>query len=225
MRIFSIVLVGMLLFGCKKDAPKSPEAVLLSSPAKNTECAPVQTSSESTNVVQFTWLAADHAETYELRVTNLNTGTIQTKSTQLLTETLPLQRGAPFSWVVVSKNTEVEETATSEQWMFYNPGTQTSYAPFPAEIVSPKLSESVFKDINNEITLEWSGFDLDSDIVDYDIYFSTETPPATLIGTFASGSSSKKVSVLSKTVYYWKVVTKDENGNSSDSGIFSFKVF
>lgn len=225
MRVFSVILVGMLLFGCKKDAPKSPEAVLLSLPAKNTECAPVQTSSESANVVRFTWLAADHAETYELRVTNLNTGTTQTKSTQLLSETLPLQKGTPFSWVVISKNTKVQKTSTSEKWMFYNPGAQTSYAPFPAEIISPKLSESVFKDINNEITLEWSGFDLDNDIADFDLYFSTETPPATLIGTFASGSSAKKVSVSSKTVYYWKVVTKDENGNTSDSGIFSFKVF
>lgn len=225
MRVFSVILVGMLLFGCKKDAPKSPEAVLLSLPAKNTECAPVQTSSESANVVRFTWLAADHAETYELRVTNLNTGTTQTKSTQLLSETLPLQKGIPFSWVVISKNTKVQNTSTSEKWMFYNPGAQTSYAPFPAEIISPKLSESVFKDINNEITLEWSGFDLDNDIADFDLYFSTETPPATLIGTFASGSSAKKVSVSSKTVYYWKVVTKDENGNTSDSGIFSFKVF
>ncbi len=225
MRVFSLVLVGMLLFGCKKDAPKPPEAVLLSLPAKNSECAPVQTSSESANVVRFAWFAGDHVETYELRVTNLITGTTQTKITKLLTETLPLQKGTPFSWVVVSKNTQVQETATSQKWMFYNPGSQTSYAPFPAEIVSPKLSESVFKDINNEVTLEWSGSDIDNDIAGYDLYFSTETPPATLINTLASGSSKEKVSVSSKTVYYWKVVTKDENGNSSDSGIFSFKVF
>jgi hypothetical protein len=32
------------------------------------------------------------------------------------------------------------------------------------------------------------------------------------------------VSVTSKNTYYWKIVTKDSQGNSSDSDIFVFKV-
>lgn len=225
MRIFSLILIGVLLLGCKKDGPKAPAAVLLVSPEKNSECSPVRITNSTTNVVQFSWMQADHSETYELRVTNLNTGTTQTKSTTALTESLPLDKGAPFSWVVVSKNTQVPETATSEKWLFYNPGSQTSYAPFPAEIIAPKLSESVFKDINNEVTLEWSGADIENDITSYEIYFSIETPPNTLIDTLGPGATNKKVSVSSQTVYYWKVVSKDEKGNSSDSGIFSFKVY
>lgn len=225
MRIFSLLMVGILLLGCKKDGPKAPEAVLLVSPEKNSECSPIQSTNTTSNIVQFSWLQADHTDSYELRVTNLNTGTVQTKSTASLSETLPLQKGAPFSWVVISKNVQVEETGSSETWLFYNPGIQTSYPPFPPQIISPKLSESVFKDINNEVTLEWSGADIDDDITSYELYFSIETPPNTLIDTLDPWETTKKVSVSPQTVYYWKVIAKDEQGHASDSGVFNFRVY
>ncbi len=225
MRYMALFLIGTLLLGCKKsDPPQAPGKAVLISPAKNSECSPVQSSAANTNVVQFSWQAAVNAEIYELRVTNLITGTVQTKSTRSLSETLPLAKSSPFSWAVISKNSNTPDTTGSETWFFYNPGTQSAHVPFPAEILGPLYGAQVFKDISNEITLKWAGSDLDGDIEAYEIYFSVETPPETLIVTLPVGNGSKKVTVSENTVYYWKVVTIDQQGNISDSGIFNFKV-
>lgn len=224
MRILFVFLFGVvLLTGCKKDPPKPPDKVLLTAPAKNSECTPVQSTNPTSSVVRFNWQAANHTETYQLRVTNLNTGTVQTKSTASTIETLPLEKGTPFSWVVISKNSQTETMPSSDSWLFYNPGSETSHPPFPAEIISPEPGSTVFKDINNEVTLIWSGADVDNDIEGYEIYFSTENPPETLIDSPTSNTTQTKVSVVSKTVYYWKVVTKDADGNTSDTGIIDFR--
>ncbi len=226
MRILTILLLGILLLGCKKkDPPKPPGKATLVAPAKNSECTPIQSSGTNSSVVRFTWLAGSNTETYELRVTNLETGTVQTKSAKSLSDTLPLEKGAPFSWFIVSRNSTVSQTVSSETWFFFNPGSQTSYAPFPAEIVAPVLGANIFKDINNEVTLRWLGADLENDITGYEVYFSTETPPSTLIASLGSGTNNLKVSASSNAVYYWRILTKDNKGNTSDSGIYSFKVF
>ena len=83
-----------------------------------------------------------------------------------------LKKEIPFSWFVSSKNSATSDIASSETWRFYNSGFQTTYAPFPAEIIEPKPAAKVFKDINNEVTLRWSGVDIDDDIVGYEVYFS-----------------------------------------------------
>ncbi len=225
MRVLTILLLGVLFVGCKKkDPPKPPGKAALVAPAKNSECSPIQSSGSNSSVVLFSWQAGTNAEIYELRVTNLNTGTVQTKSTKSLSDTLPLEKGAPFSWLVISKNSSVAETVSSDSWFFFNPGSETTYAPFPAEIQEPAMGARVFMDINNQVTLGWTGSDLDNDIVGYELYFSLETPPTTLLASPAPGTTTQKVDVSANMVYYWRVVTKDAEGNSSDTGILDFKV-
>ncbi|MBD0779568.1 hypothetical protein HPE56_17335 [Maribacter sp. ANRC-HE7] len=216
---------GVLLLGCKKKStPKSPEASVLVFPDKNSECTTGRDLNETTSQVEFKWMASEHTESYELRVTNLNSNITQTTITKSTSAKLPIAKGEPFSWLVRSKNTNVTETATSSTWNFYNAGSITTYAPFPAQLVNPQNGASLFKDINNEITLEWTAADLDDDIIGFDIYFSTEDPPEILEASLASTKREETVSVGSNITYYWKVVTKDAEGNSSDSGVFAFKV-
>ncbi len=225
MRILSFILIGVFFVGCKKkDPPKLPQIAQLVAPQTNSECTTGESLNETTSRVEFQWMAADFVETYELRVTNLNTNVAQTISTQGLSAKLPLEKGAPFSWYVNTKNSQAAQITASETWRFYNVGSETTYPPFPPEIVFPKSSESVFKDVNNDVVLDWKGSDVDNDIVEYEVYFSTETPPSTLIATPSAGDTSQKVSVASGTVYYWKVIAKDSEGNTADSGVFSFKV-
>ncbi len=225
MRTIILLLFSVLLIGCKKKSnPKPPESATLVFPNKNSECTTGSDLNQTTSEVEFKWMASDHTETYELRVTNLNNNITQTISTAAISAKLPITKGEPFSWFVRSKNTKVTETAVSETWRFYNAGSQTTYAPFPAEAVEPKSGTSIFKDINNEVTLEWYGSDIENDIEGYEVYFSTTTPPETLIASPSFNVNSEKVSVTSNTEYYWKVITKDSEGNSSESGIFVFKV-
>ena len=225
MRTVILLLFGVLLIGCKKkSSPKPPEIATLVFPNKNSECTTGRSLNLTTSEVEFMWMASDHTESYELRVTNLNTNTTQTINTAAISAKLPIAKGEPFSWLVRSKNTKVIETVLSETWRFYNAGFQTTYAPFPAEVIEPKNGTSIFKDINNEVTLEWNGADIENDIDGYELYFSTTSPPESLIASPSTDQNSEKVSVTSNATYYWKVITKDSEGNNSDSGIFTFKV-
>ena len=220
-----LLFVGVLLIGCKKKSdPKPPEAAILVFPNKNSECTTGRDLNETTSEIEFKWMASDHTESYELRVTNLNTNITQTIITANNSAKLPIAKGEPFSWIVRSRNTKVSETTFSDAWNFYNAGFQTTYAPFPAEVITPKNGTSIFKDINNEVALEWSGADFENDIVGYEVYFSTTNPPETIIASLSSDMNSEKVSVTSDTTYYWKILTMDGEGNISDSGVFTFKV-
>lgn len=225
MKLFLISLCGLTLLGCGKDSPDPPEQALLVFPLKNSECTTgVDTGVPTTSLVEFIWAAADRAETYDLRATNLETNITQTISVPVTSAKLTLVKGDPYSWSVTSRTSKVTETATSESWLFYNAGFQTTYAPFPAEIIVPKSGASVIKDINNEVLLDWNGADVDNDIDGFQVFLSTSNPPETLVGSLSPANSQLRISVSAQSVYYWRVVTKDKEGNTSNSGVFEFKV-
>ncbi len=223
--ILLFIVSLFIITSCKKkNSPKPPGQVQLIFPDRNSECTTGQSLNAETSQVEFRWEEGINVDTYELRVTNGNTGTVQTINTASTSARLPIAKGEPFSWFVRSKNNEVPETVSSQIWNFYNAGSRTTFAPFPADILNPRMSENVFKDVNNEVTLSWSASDLDDDILEYEVYLSVETPPADLVGTLDEDETTLKVSVASNTVYYWSVITKDEEGNATNSGIYSFKV-
>jgi hypothetical protein len=213
-------------FGCSKnDTPNSPEAVVLLYPLENSECTTGENINQTTRIVTFEWEASKYTDSYELTVENLSTNSSQVVSTSETSVELPVEKGVPFSWSVISENTDVEITATSEIWKFYNAGAQTSYAPFPAEILYPSSGESVFKDTNNEVTLIWEGADVDSDIDGYEVYFSNSNPPTVLVETTNDTTEELGVAVSSGTIYYWQIKTLDLEGNSSTSGVYSFRAY
>ncbi|WP_339841486.1 hypothetical protein [uncultured Maribacter sp.] len=223
--LFLGICLMMVFTSCKKKStPVPPEAAQLVYPEQNSECTTGQSLGKETSQVEFRWSAADNTETYELRVTNTANGTVQTIASSSTSAKLPLEKGEQFSWIVRSKNSRVEQSVLSEVWNFYNSGSRTTFAPFPATIVSPASSENVFKDINNEVVISWTASDLDDDIVNYEVYFSVETPPIDLLQTLQPEVNSIKASVTADTVYYWSVVVIDAEGNKSNSGIYNFKV-
>lgn len=226
MRRILWLIAGLALLGCKKDSPQPPSVAKLLFPDRNSECTTgVPLGNTNSSRVEFRWQAAANTETYELSVTNLNTNVSQNISTSATSASLPLEAGAPFSWRVISRNSQTPQPGISESWLFYNAGSQTSYAPFPAEIIMPKSGASVFRDISNEVTLNWAGADVDNDIVGYEVYFDTVSPPQVLLASLGAGTNSIKVGVLVDTLYYWKVVTIDSEGNRADSGVYAFKAF
>ena len=225
MRNTIILLAGVLLLSCSKDSPpKPPEAALLVFPDRNSECTTGIDLNDQTSQVEFRWQEAKYADTYELIVTNVNTGASQNITTTALSALRPLDKGALYSWFIRTRNEKTENVATSETWLFYNAGSDTSYAPFPAEIVAPLSGASVVRDINNEITLEWSGADIDNDLEGYEIYLDTANPPTTLVASPSVSLNSVTITVERDTVYYWKVISRDREDNTSDSGVYSFRV-
>jgi hypothetical protein len=225
MRFLYILIVAVVLLGCKKkEAPVPPERAQLVFPERNSECTTGNDINAVTSQVEFSWLASNNTDTYELIVTNLDNGNKQDfRGLTGTTKKVPIAKGALFSWVVNSNNSMVLQVVSSSTWSFYNSGFDTTYAPFPAEIVSPNMGISIFKDINNEIELSWIGADVDNDIEGFEIYLSPQNPPENLIVSLSPNVNTQKVTVTENRVYYWRVITKDKEGNSSDSGVFEFR--
>jgi hypothetical protein len=225
MRSLVAILFGFILLGCsKKSDPSPPDAVNLVFPGQNSECTTGIDKTDTTSEVEFSWQSSNNTETYELRVTHMLTNVVKTATTTGTSAALTIDKGSPYSWQVLSRNTQTQTTASSASWQFYNAGSQTNYAPFPAEILAPVSGENVSIDVNGEVTLSWSGVDIENDITGYDIYHGTVNPPTELLTSTLVGNTDLQIVAVPGS-YYWKVVTKDREGNSSDSGVYSYRAF
>lgn len=223
--IWLSLLVLLVSCGGNDDAPPVPEGATLVFPEENSECTTGIDIDQTSTQITFRWTASDNTDRYTLNVVNLDTNVPQNISTTSTSASLTIAKGTPFSWSVTSQNSASDQVATSETWLFFNAGSQTTYAPFPAQLVNPASGATVQKDIANEVLLEWSGADVDNDIDSFEVFFSDVNPPTTSVGTTDSTTMELSVDVISGGVYYWKVVTTDLEGNTSDSGVFDFKVF
>ena len=222
--IFGFFFVFILSCGGGDDGPPpAPEGSLLIFPEQDSECTTGVSITETQSQVTFQWQVAKNTDRYTLTVINLSSNSPQSISTSATSATLSIEKGAPFSWSVVSSNTSSDDTAISETWLFYNAGSQTTYAPFPAQIQFPVSGSSNLANNDGQIELSWIGADVENDISTFEIYFS-ETNPPTLLQSVTSNITQIAVDVSSGTTYYWKVISIDDEGNTSDSGVFDFKI-
>jgi hypothetical protein len=223
------IVVICLLMGCggKKNNPTpplSPAKAILTAPTENAVCTTGTVISGTQSTITFTWNASSNTDSYDLVLKNLLTSATTTQSSSQTQLAVTLLRNTPYSWYIVSKSTKTATTAQSDTWKFYNsgPGVVT-YAPYPADITSPTFGQSVAA-TSGTVNLTWTGSAVDnSTIINYDVYFGTSSTPA-LFKSAVTDSFVDGVSVTSGTTYYWKVITQDVNGNTSDSGVFQFSV-
>jgi len=225
MRQLSLIFLSLLLFhACKKssnegDAKPVPVSATLNLPAKDEACTSGKNASATKSTVLFSWSGS--ADSYEVNIKNLLTNNSSKHVTSGGQMEITLDRNMPYSWFVIS--TSGKQSATSETWKFYNAGAGViSYAPFPAEVVSPLRAQNV-NAVNGKISLSWIGSDADNDIASYDVYLSTNPNPALLTSNITAPLLND-VAVQANTTYYWKVITKDTKGNISDSGISYFDI-
>lgn len=225
--IYSVAFVSLLLISCgggsgsEDVAPTPPAKASLIFPEENSECNEGTKISDTQSSVNFDWSDAQNATSYEITIKNLTTGISSKHTSNTSTKAITINRATPYSWYVVSKN-DAGETATSSTWKFYNAGdAESSHAPFPADLVKPTMGTS-FDNTISSVTLEWLGSDIDNDIKQYTILMDSTTPPTNTISTITS--TTLNVNVSSNTIYYWRVITEDNKGNSSSSQIFEFRI-
>ncbi len=221
---FLVAMLVMVSCGGGGDDPAPsvdlPTSATLMSPSNNEVCLTGVSVNATQSEVTFSWNASQHTDSYNVVVKNLNSGQATTYSSNTNGTTITLNKGVPFSWHVVSKSNSVSQTAESATWKFYLAGDGTiNYAPFPANIVHPKPGSTIS---GSTTYLKWEANDVDDDIDSFDIYLD-ETGGTTFIGNSVP-DQMENIAIISGRTYYWKVITKDSQGNSSDSGVFSFKV-
>ena len=223
--LFTILLIGA--FACKKkgasESPAPAKATLVS-PLANSTCTTGSNISGGQTKITLTWNAAANANSYEIKVKNLLTQSISTHNTSSNQTDVSLLQNTPYSWWVISKSGNNSSTATSDTWKFYAAGEATfSYAPFPADVVSPLNGQSVNASAG-KANLDWSASDVDNDIASYDVYLGTTIANMTVVKTALTESVANDIPVSAGTTYYWKVLTKDNKGNVSSSDVWWFKL-
>jgi hypothetical protein len=222
-KILLLCFLSLAVLGCKKNKKPidPPTKAVLSLPNKDEACTSGTIISPTQSSILFKWNASLNTDSYELTIKNLETGTSTTQTTSALELAVTLSRNTPYSWFVTSKSTKIATTAPSDIWKFYNAGeAQTAFAPFPAEMVTPSLGQHI-SPTGGKITLQWNGNDVDNDIVNYDVYLGTTSSPA-LLKSNQTTSTLADVAVNAGTTYYWKVISRDSKGNTSDSGVSIF---
>ena len=232
--------IYLLLFGCGGKGsnpqpggggggggttpPPAPSQATLVLPAQSSVCTTGSVVSDSTSIITFSWDASANTTSYQLNIENLLTNAAVTQTSSQTQVTVTLSRNTPYSWYIISSSTKTATTAQSSTWKFYNAGAGVvSYAPFPADIVSPTFGQTVTP-TGGVVALTWTGSDvLANSIANYDVYFGTSKTPA-LLKSQITTTTINNVSVTANTTYYWEVVTRDDLGNTSNSGVYQFTV-
>lgn len=229
--IIFIIVVILLSVGCKKNKPETIDpdpvnplgAVSLSLPENNSICVTGSVVSAAQSNVELKWETVTNATKYVVTVKDLLTGINSTFTTDKNLYIATLSRNNPYAWEVVAQGVSSDKTSKSATWKFYNAGNGiTSYSPFPADHLIPAINQAVTA-INGKITLSWIGSDADNDILNYDIYLGTTTSPS-LFKKEVLLSKLENVELTGKLTYYWKVITRDKNGNTSESDVIRFTV-
>ena len=224
-----VFLVVVLLASCGPDLDLvqavllPPSQVELVFPEENEECTAGVIISETESEVVFDWTDAEVTDGYIISLTNLTTGQEQLFESDSSSLPIRMLRGTPYRWRVDTFLNDSQEITQSDTEAFYNagPGVQ-SFIPFPASAIFPKNGELVDSGTIT-ITLQWEASDLDNDITEYDIYYGTDPDPQ-LFSSELQSNSLANISVDAGETYYWKVVTRDTQGNESVSQIFTFNV-
>tara|TARA_B100001063_G_scaffold48964_1_gene42887 strand:+ start:249 stop:923 length:675 start_codon:yes stop_codon:yes gene_type:complete len=212
----------LILVACKKEVIPDPESVLLLAPENNNNCTTAIRVSDQQSQVNFSWQESLHTDEYELVVRNILTNVDQKKLTLRFSSSIVLENGKQYSWWVNSKSFQTENIAKSQVWTFYIEGIPTSsHFPFPAKLLSPENNTQVSLE-NGVLTLSWEAIDLDNDVVDYDVYLGPD-PDDLELALENLTTNSISATLIPDRYYYWKVATRDKQGNISNSDIGVFR--
>jgi len=227
-KLLSICVMGLILNGCggKKNnpVPTLPGQASLIAPSLDEICTTGTVISNTETSIHFSWNTSTNTGSYTLVINNLLTSAAITQNTTETQINVNLSRNTPFSWYIISKSASGSATSQSATWKFYNSGPGvTTYAPFPAEISTPKFGEIVTA-VNGMVDLTWQGSSVDpASIANYDVYLGTGDSPGLAFPEITT-SYLHNMPVVSGSTYYWRVITRDKTGDTSDSGVYQFTV-
>lgn len=217
------ILMVLLFLGCGPDPIPAPKPSVLILPDNLNTCNTASRVNDFESQVRFQWTAALDTESYQLVIENTLTRQKRTVSTSLLSESVRLSSGAPYSWYVVSKSLLTDAVGQSSVWQFYLEGNpEASHFPFPAQLLEPQNKAELGLDDSNSLLFQWNGNDLDGDIESYELYLGESTDELSKEREGLTNNQTE-IQLLANTLYFWQVVSIDREGNHSYSEIFQFQ--
>ena len=174
--------------------------------------------------VNLRWSSSKNSSKYQISIKNLNDNSNLIFESNSNSQEVILKHGEPYAWKVTAEVPESSSSLTSKEWRFYLAGLgEVNYAPFPPELISPRPSAKVNLNSNDQVLLNWSCTDPDSDIKGYKVYLDS-TDGSNLIASFDETKNQVLIAVgaTAETNYFWKVIAYDNQGNTASSGVYSF---
>ena len=174
--------------------------------------------------VNLRWSSSKNSSKYQISIKNLNDNSNLMFESNSNSQEVILKHGEPYAWKVTAEVPESSSSLTSKEWCFYLAGLgEVNYAPFPPELISPRPSAKVNLNSNDQVLLNWSCTDPDSDIKGYKVYLDS-TDGSNLIASFDETKNQVLIAVgaTAETNYFWKVIAYDNQGNTASSGVYSF---
>ena len=127
--------------------------------------------------------------------------------------TLPdLEYNTQYYWKITAKN-DCGNRTSSKVWDFT---TGDEPCPIPATASNPDPSDGMTGETINA-DLDWADC---TDTDSYDVYFGTSSDPSYYGNTTESSYSLSELDY--STQYYWKIVAKNDCGNSASSNVWAF---
>jgi hypothetical protein len=225
-KYFTGFILVLLLVHCQKtELPADPGVANLISPVDKETCLDGVSINDTQSNVTFVWDTATGALSYELEIANLLTQSTQLYSSDTNELSIALSKAEPYSWLVRSIGETGTAPSMSDPWKFYLAGDAVvNYAPFPAELITPRSGANTTPDINNLVILRWAADDVDDDLNRFEVYL--DAIDGTTLNQeieYLAQETQLEVEVENNTVYYWKIVAIDLNGNQSSSGVYTFR--
>jgi hypothetical protein len=225
-KYFTGFILVLLLVHCQKtELPADPGVANLISPVDKETCLDGASINDTQSNVTFEWSTATGALSYELEIANLLTQSTQIYSSDTNELSIALSKAEPYSWLVRSIGETGTAPSVSDPWKFYLAGDAVvNYAPFPAELITPRSGANTTPDINNLVILRWAADDVDDNLNRFEVYL--DAIDGTTLNqeiAYLAQETQLEVDVENNTVYYWKIVAIDLNGNQSSSGVYTFR--
>ncbi len=228
-----IFIFFFIIIGCGKDSIPDPNPEILLSPDNGNNCNTATSISLDQSRVDFSWSKSEHTDYYELIAINKSTNFKYKDTTsgvqsngelpQTISKKLTLPKGAAYSWSVLSISNSTIITSESEKWEFYLEGNVTGdFLPQPANLVYPSNEEIISLTNSDIVQFLWTSSDEDNNIFGYDFYLGTANDNLTKLGNKISQTLFTHQLIVN-TTYFWQVITFDQQGNNSDSGINQFQ--
>jgi hypothetical protein len=124
--------------------------------------------------------------------------------------------GSDSNCALVLDDVRVYDKALSEEqiMVLVNNEPNIPYSPSPADGTSVAEIDSI---------LSWLGGDRDAgDVVTYDLYFGTSDPPSMVVSDYSPTTYDPDM-LDYDTMYYWKVVARDQDGAESEGALWGFR--
>lgn len=230
-KIIYIAILTFLNISCSgggSDSSTPAPEPANTAPTVPTLVAPTNSMLCINNVINFEWNASTDAENnpigYQIQIATDNqfSQIVSTTNVSARTYTVTLDKGKAYYWRVKATDSKNASSAFSSTFSFYTEGVAVAnHLPFLPELIQPEINSTI---AGTTATLRWFASDPDTaDVLTYDVLLGTANPPTAKVAENRTSTSFEATSLQAATIYYWRVVVKDNKGGETRGAVWNFR--